>query len=174
MFARSVNFILFYLVAFNWQSFCTTTHDSVAISLPKLDYKWRPDDVIKKFKDTKFPIDHPLTTQLMSKGMPRLSSEELHRFLPLLKRLSSPVSKNMNITVVSLGGSVGLGVACCVGNSWPNRFIRWLQLSYPLVNIKHLPILKSSTNSLFGMSAVKNLKVHIDLLIVGYAMNDEV
>jgi hypothetical protein len=146
---------------------------------PAVSYQWRPEKTQKQFKKLQFPTDYPLTVEMMQKGMPRLSTDELYRFLPLMSRLSEQQAEiattdNTPVTIVSLGGSFALGTQCCVGNSWPNRFVTWLRAAYPLANISHIEYLKGSTNSLFGASVVRELSVSVDLLLLGYALNDEV
>ena len=155
---------------------------------PSVSYQWRPKLTKKQYDKIKFPIEYPLTVEMMQKGMPKLSPQELHRFVPLLTLLSqqqqvapgggvrSHHNASRSVTVASLGGSFALGTQCCIGNSWPNRFVRWLQAAFPLVDIVHLEYLKGSTNSLYGASIVRELfeARQVDLLLLGYALNDEV
>ena len=158
--------------------------DEAAFLQPSVSYQWRPQTTKKLYNKIKFPTEYPLTVEMIQKGMPRLSPQELHRFLPLVTLLSQQqaaaagggVSSDRNVTVVSLGGSFALGTQCCVGNSWPNRFVEWLRAAYPLVHIQHIEYLKGSTNSLYGASVVRELfeARRVDLLLLGYALNDEV
>ena len=180
----AVSFLFLQMLSFNaWKSVADSSFVQPAVS-----YQWRPAQTISQYKNIKFPREHPLTVEMMQKGMPKLSPQELHRFLPLIEKLSaqqraqqaalaSGVAASLkNVTVVSLGGSFALGTQCCVGNSWPHRFVEWLRQAYPLVPIQHIEFLKGSTNSLYGASLVRDLfdTVQVDLLLLGYALNDEV
>lgn len=156
-----------------------------SFTLPAVSYQWRSPKTQTHFARVGFHDKYPLTVEMMQKGIPRLSPQELHLFIPLITRLSQQQqlaelnnsAAQRNVTVVSLGGSFALGTQCCVGNSWPNRFVEWLREAYPLVPIQHVQYLKGSTNSLYGASVVRDLfdsGVKVDLLLLGYALNDEV
>jgi hypothetical protein len=180
----SASIVFVVMLCFNaWQP---SAVDDSSFAQPSVSYQWRSKHTQASWKKIKFPIKYPLTVEQIQAGMPKLSPQELHRFLPLITRLSqqqrqarknrTPLSMTENVTVVSLGGSFALGTQCCVGNSWPNRFVEWLRAAYPLVNIHHIEYLRGSTNSLYGASVVRELfdTVHVDLLLLGYALNDEV
>ena len=167
---------------------CKKSSGSLTFEAPAVSFRWRSRRTEKQWDKVNFPVDFPLSEELIRRGMPKLTPEELHRFLPLVTLLSeeqrgreaarqSGVSeRGRNVTVVSLGGSFALGTQCCVGSSWPNRFVEWLQMAYPLVTFNHIEFLKGSTNSLYGASVVRELfdQIHVDILLLGYALNDEV
>lgn len=154
-----------------WQP-CAQISSLSSFVAPAVTYRWRSENVQRYFNSTEFPIEYPLTEDLIQKGMPRLTPQELHRFLPLM----SALTQKKTITVASLGGSFARGTQCCVGNAWPQRVVAWLQAAYPQVTFNHIRHMKGSTNSLHGASIVRELfnTTHVDLLLMGYAVNDEV
>lgn len=170
----SISIILLVLAVSAWQSFAC----DASFVLPSVSYQWRSKHTAKHYSRIKFSTEYPLSVDMIKKGMPVLSLQELHRFLPLVTLLSQQQLDNGNrsVTIASLGGSFALGTQCCLGSSWPHRFVEWLRKAYPRVHINHVEYLKGSTNSLYGAALVRQLfeTEKVDLLLMGYALNDEV
>jgi hypothetical protein len=161
----------------------TPTPPTAVFTPPAVTHQWRPASTQAQYRKTRFPVEFPLSEEMLLKGIPALTPSQLHRFLPLMQALSHSHTHSLtqegvsrNVTIASLGGSFALGTQCCVGNSWPQRLVGWLRRAYPRANIVHLEYLKGSTNSLYGASVVRELfaHTHVDLLLMGYALNDEV
>jgi hypothetical protein len=195
-------------------------HSTTApLTLPAITHQWRPIKVRQHYNATGIPSQHPLSEDMLQRGMPALTPSQLHRLLPLVHSLSlqqregerllqlqkehkankgvrdwggvsrraSAKAKELvwkrvraqqksNVTIASLGGSFARGTQCCVGYAWPHRVVEWLRRAYPLVKIIHLVYLKGSTSTLYGTTIVRELfdTTHVDLLLLGYALNDEV
>jgi hypothetical protein len=111
-----------------------------------------------------------------ARGRRRVSDRVSERVAEEVEWKRVRLMQRSNVTIASLGGSFARGTQCCVGYAWPHRVVEWLQRAYPLVHIIHLRYLKGSTNTLYGASIIRELlnTKHVDLLLMGYAINDEV
>eukprot|EP01041_Mallomonas_annulata_P010342 gene10342-21578_t len=159
---------IFVFAAYIWQlTYTDKINDCLMYMSPAINYTMSPYN--SKSRHGSFHSEHHLTLPMMMKGFQKfLNNEITNKF----DNFFNKISQGKVIHVIAIGGTFSYGSHCCIVNTWIHRLIQWLEKAYPNSKIELHNYATASTTSIYGHHLLEQYKGNVDLILVGYSVND--